>query len=83
MRWISGGIVAEKNSVCRVIGSSLQIRSISGNEAHVEHPVCFIDHQDLDAMQHQLAALDMIEQAAWRRDDNIGAAIDLGVLFLE
>ena len=30
MRWISGGIVAEKNSVWRVNGTSLQIRSMSG-----------------------------------------------------
>ncbi len=29
-RWISPGMVAEKNSVCRVNGKSLQIRSISG-----------------------------------------------------
>ena len=30
MRRISGGIVAEKNSVCRVNGTSLQMRSMSG-----------------------------------------------------
>ena len=29
-RWISGGMVAEKNSVCRRGGSSLQMRSMSG-----------------------------------------------------
>ncbi len=29
-REISGGIVAEKNSVCRVNGTSLQMRSMSG-----------------------------------------------------
>jgi hypothetical protein len=29
-RWISGGMVAEKNSVCRVNGISLTIRSMSG-----------------------------------------------------
>ena len=30
MRWISGGMVAEKNSVWRVNGTSLQMRSMSG-----------------------------------------------------
>ncbi len=29
-RWISGGMVAEKNSVWRVKGRSLQMRSMSG-----------------------------------------------------
>ena len=30
MRWISGGMVAVKNSVCRVNGTSLPMRSMSG-----------------------------------------------------
>ena len=34
-------------------------------------------------MQHELAALDMIEQPARRRDQDVGAAIDLGVLLVE
>ena len=51
-----------------------------GNEAHVEHAVGLVDHQDLDAVEKQLAALEMIEQPARRRDHHVGAAIELAVL---
>ncbi len=54
-----------------------------GNEAHVEHAVGFVDHQNLNLRKHQLAALEMIEQAARRRDQHIHAAIELAVLFVE
>ena len=53
-----------------------------GDEAHVEHAVGFVDHQDLDAVQQQLAALEMVEQAARRGDHHIGAAIELAVLIV-
>ena len=67
-RVISGGIVAEKNSVCRVNGTSLQMRSMSGNEAHVEHAVGFVDDENFNAGEQQLAAFGEIEQPARRRD---------------
>ena len=35
-----------------------------GNEAHVEHAVGFVDDEDLDAGQEQVAAFGEIEQAA-------------------
>ena len=54
-----------------------------GNEAHVEHPVGFVDDQDLDRVQEQAAALGEIEQASGRRDDDVGAARDLGLLIAE
>ena len=54
-----------------------------GNEAHVEHAVGFVDDQDLDAGQQQLAAFGEIEQAARRRDEHVGAARDLGFLVAE
>ena len=59
------------------------MRSMSGNETHVEHAVGFVDHQNLDAGQQELAALGEIEQAPGRRDDDIGAASDLGLLIAE
>ena len=58
-------------------GRSLQMRSTSGNEAHVQHAVGFVDHQDIDLGQHQPAALEMIEQPAGRGDQHIDAAIQL------
>ena len=82
-RWISGGMVAEKNSVWRVIGRNLADALDIGNEAHVEHAVGFVDHQDLDAVQHQLATLDMVEQPARRGDQDVGATVDLDILVVE
>ena len=58
-------------------GSSLQMRSTSGNEAHVQHAVGFVDHQDIDLGQHQPSALEMVEQAAGGGDQDVDAAIQL------
>ena len=54
-----------------------------GNEAHVEHAVGFVDHQQFDAGEQQPSALEMIEQAARRRDQHVDAARELGVLVVE
>ena len=51
-----------------------------GDESHVEHAVGFVDDQDLDAGQQDLAAIGEVEQAAGRRDQHVGAAGDLGLL---
>ncbi len=53
------------------------------DEAHVEHAVGFVDDENLDAGEQQLAALGEIEQAPWRRDQHVGAAHDLGFLVAE
>src|SRR5690606_29571016 len=45
-----------------------------GDEAHVEHTVGFVDDENVDAGQKQAAALEMVEQAAGRRDQDVGAA---------
>ena len=54
-----------------------------GDEAHVEHPVGLVDDHDLHAGQEQLAALEMVEQPAWRSDQHVDAAVDQRILFLE
>ena len=54
-----------------------------GDEAHVEHAVGLVDHHDLHAGQHQLAALEVVEQAAGRGDQHVDAAVDQLVLVLE
>ncbi len=54
-----------------------------GNETHVEHAVGFVDHQQLDAGEQQPPALEVIEQAAGRRDQHVDAARELGVLVVE
>ena len=59
------------------------MRSMSGNEAHVEHSVGFVDDQDLDRVQEQAAASGEIEQASGCCDDHVGATRDLGFLIAE
>ena len=54
-----------------------------GNEAHVEHAVGFVDHQQFHAGQQQAAAFGMVEQAARCRDQHVDAANELGVLVAE
>ena len=44
-------MVAEKNSVCRSAGMAAMMRLMVGQEAHVEHAVGFIQHQDADVAQ--------------------------------
>ena len=51
-----------------------------GDEPHVQHPVGLIDDHDLDACQQQLAALEMIQQAARRGNQHIDAPVDQLVL---
>ena len=54
-----------------------------GDEAHVEHAVGLVDHQDLDAGQQQLAAFEVVEQPARRCDQDVGPALELAILFVE
>lgn len=61
------------------LGDALDI----GNEAHVQHAVGFIDDEDFDAGHQQLAALAMVQQAARRADQHIGATFQLAILFIE
>ena len=77
-RWISGGMVAEKNSVCRRWRQQPADPLDVGNEPHVEHAVGLVDDEDLDAGQQDAAALELVEHAAGRRDQHIDAAVELG-----
>ena len=47
-----------------------------GDEAHIEHAVGFVDHQDLDVVQQDAATLEMVEQPARRGDQDVGAAFE-------
>ncbi len=51
-----------------------------GDEAHVEHAVGFVDHQDLDVREQDLAALEQVDQPARRRDQHVDAAVELALL---
>ena len=54
-----------------------------GNEAHVEHPVGFVDDQDFDVAEQHLAALEMVEKAARRGNQHVDAAVQFLFLFIE
>jgi hypothetical protein len=42
-------------------------------EAHVEHAVRLVEHQHLEIVEHDVASLEMVEQPAGRRDDDVDA----------
>ncbi len=51
-------------------------------KTHVEHPVRLVEHEDLDVREVDRLLLEVIEQAARRRDDDVHAApelVDLGI----
>ena len=48
-----------------------------GDEAHVEHAVGLVEHEDLDAREIDVALAVMVEQAAGRGDEDVDAALQL------
>ena len=49
-------------------------------EAHVEHPVGLVEHEDLDRIERDQLAVEEILQAARRRDEDLRLAGVLGLL---
>ena len=45
-----------------------------GDEPHVEHPIRFVENEDLDLTQIERLLLDMVEQPARRRHQDFHAA---------
>src|SRR4026208_1330081 len=46
-----------------------------GKEAHVEHAIGFVEHEEFDVLQVAGSLLDVIEQTPWRGHDDIGAVL--------
>ena len=46
-----------------------------GNEAHIQHPVRFVDDEQFAAIEHDLAAFEQVHQAARSRDQDVNAFI--------
>ena len=61
---IGAGMVALKNSVCRLGGQVAQDPADVGQEAHVEHPVGLVEHQVLDAGELRVGRAEVVEQPA-------------------
>ena len=49
-------------------------------EAHVEHAVGFVEHQGVERIELQAAALQVVHQAAGRADHDVGAVLQRGEL---
>ena len=74
---MSSGNVAENNRFCRLLRQQRDDAANVGQEAHVEHAVGFVEHEDLDVPEIDGALLRMIEQPARCGDENIDAASKL------
>ena len=74
---ISSENVAENSRFCRRFGSCARIALDVADEAHVEHPVRLVEHENLDVRQVDGALLVMVEQTARRGDQNVDAALEL------
>ena len=75
--------MAEKNSVCRRAGSLPTIRSDVVDEAHVEHAVGLVEHEDLDLIEPHGAHLHEVEQPSRRRDQHVDAAHEIANLAID
>ena len=79
---ISSEKVAEEQQVLTLLGQQREDLADVADEAHVQHPIGFVEHQHFDFAQIDGLLTDVVEQAAGGRDQNIDAAaqrIDLRV----
>ena len=72
-----GGIVAENSTVWRLAGSGVEDRLDVVGEAHVEHLVGLVEDDDLDVVERERAAADVIDARPGRGDDDVHAAVEL------
>ena len=70
-------MVAENSSVRRVFRRRVKQRFEFFAEAEVEHLVGFVEHGDLQRGKVEIAAREVIAEAAGRADDDMGAAGEL------
>ena len=71
---IGAGIVALKNSVWRLRRHVLEHAPDVGQEAHVEHAVGFVEHEELEAGQLGVGRPEVVEEAPGRRDHDVDPA---------
>ncbi len=74
---MSSGNVAENSKLCRSMRQHRDDAANVGQEAHVEHAIRLVEHEDLDVTKIDGALLRMIEQPARCRDDDVDAAPQL------
>ena len=79
---ISSENVAENSRFWRFFGSDREHAADVADETHVEHPVGFVEHEDLDVPEVDRLLLHVIEQPSGCRDEDVHATperIDLRV----
>ena len=70
-------MVAEKNRVWRVLGTSCDDPLQRMDEAEVEHLVGLVEDEDFEPRQVDRALVDQVEQAARGGDEHVEAARDV------
>ena len=73
-RRICAGMVAEKSATCFSAGVLGQDRLDVLGEAHVEHLVGLVEHQEAQLAQVEGALVEVVHDAARRADDDVHAA---------
>ena len=71
---MSLGRVAEKNRLCRLVGTWRHHPPDGVDEADVEHPVDLVQHHHLDPVEPDGAMVHVIDQPARRRHQDVDAA---------
>ena len=66
--------MAENSSVWRFLETELGDAADVADEAHVEHAIGFVEHEEGDVAELHVAALDQVEQTAGRGDQDVDAA---------
>ena len=74
IRRICGGIVALNRASCLSLGRAGQDRLDVLGEAHVEHLVGLVEHDEPQLAQVEGALLEVVHDAARRTDDDVDAA---------
>ena len=82
-RRISSENVAENSRFWRLRRQEREDLADVADEAHVEHPVGLVEDEDLDPRQVDGPLADVVEQAARRRDDDLGTGAQRADLRIE
>ena len=53
------------------------------NEPHIKHPVRFVDHKGFNRRKKEFAPFEMVKQASWCCNQNVGASIEFFQLISE
>ena len=70
---ISFGMVAEKNRLLPLLGKQRHDAAQRLDEAHVQHLVGLVEHEDLDLVETDRTLLNVVDETSGRRDEDVDA----------